>query len=129
MPDYRCYFFDADQKVGRAEVQEFGGDAAALAWAHERRQAFPHYRATEVWTGSRLVERYQPGRVEIGSSARDAAPPEDVAISSAVHDTPDHWRRQAADTRAAAEQMSDPNARATLLRIAERYESLARHGG
>lgn len=129
MPDYRCYFFDGDQKVGRAEVQEFEGDAAAIAWAHELRQAFPHYHTTEVWTGTRLVERYRPGRVGIGSSPQDSAPPAGAAVTSVVHETPDHWRRQAADTRAAAEQMSDPNARATLLRIAERYESLARHGG
>ena len=38
---------------------------------------------------------------------------------------PVHWRQLAADARAAAELMLDPDARQELLKIAERYDLLA----
>jgi hypothetical protein len=44
---------------------------------------------------------------------------------SAVRD-PKHWRRRAAETRALAESIEDPNAREKMLRLAEDYEKLAR---
>ena len=38
---------------------------------------------------------------------------------------PDYWRERAEDARAMASQMRDPDARRTLLEIAENYEQLA----
>ena len=43
-----------------------------------------------------------------------------------TRDTAEYWRGRAEEARTVAEQMSDPIARATMLRIAERYELLAR---
>jgi hypothetical protein len=36
-----------------------------------------------------------------------------------------HWRQRAEDTRVYAEQMRDRDARARMLRVAERYELFA----
>lgn len=37
-----------------------------------------------------------------------------------------HWRARADEARVHAEQMKDPTARATMLKIAEEYEKLAK---
>jgi hypothetical protein len=37
-----------------------------------------------------------------------------------------HWRQRAEETRAYAEQMKDRDARARILRVAERYEMFAK---
>jgi hypothetical protein len=41
-------------------------------------------------------------------------------------DAPERWRTRAAEARATADEMSDPEAKRTLLNIAEAYERLAR---
>jgi hypothetical protein len=124
MPDYRCYFFDHVRNVRRAEVQEFDGDNAATQWARQLAQAFPLFPVIEVWTGSRLVGRFGPGLAAAAPSARDAGPD-----MPAIADSPGYWTRQAKEARRVAESMAEPNAKATMLRIAERYESLARQQG
>ena len=45
-------------------------------------------------------------------------------MSSPIYD-PEHWRQRAEEMRTMAEDMRDPEARATMLRIAEEYEVLA----
>jgi hypothetical protein len=40
-------------------------------------------------------------------------------------DRPEHWRRRAEQARTIAEQLSDPESKRTMLRIAEDYERLA----
>ena len=42
-----------------------------------------------------------------------------------LHD-PEHWRDPANEARAQAEQISSPEAKRQLLKIAEAYEQLAR---
>ena len=39
---------------------------------------------------------------------------------------PSHWRKRAQETRAEAETMADPDAKQTLIEIAEAFERLAR---
>ena len=41
-------------------------------------------------------------------------------------DVAEHWRTLAAEARARADEMSDPEAKRIMLSIAERYERLAR---
>lgn len=41
-------------------------------------------------------------------------------------DGAEYWRGRAEEARAAAHQMQDADTRATMLRIAERYEAMAR---
>jgi hypothetical protein len=40
--------------------------------------------------------------------------------------TPEYWRNRAEEVRTRAEGMTDPQARNTLLRIAQDYEMLAK---
>jgi hypothetical protein len=49
------------------------------------------------------------------------SPPEPRRI-----DDPEHWRERAEEARAKAEHMGDPVAIASMLRVAEKYESLAK---
>ena len=46
-------------------------------------------------------------------------------MPSTLHDA-GHWRGRASEARAQAEQMSSPEARRELLKIAEAYEQLAK---
>lgn len=43
-----------------------------------------------------------------------------------MKDDPSHWRQRAQETRAEAEAMADPDAKQTLVEIAEAFERLAR---
>jgi hypothetical protein len=42
---------------------------------------------------------------------------------------PHHWRRRATEARALAKDIDDIEARATMLKIADDYEKLARRAG
>ena len=42
-----------------------------------------------------------------------------------LHDGP-HWRTRAEEFRVLAERLTDPEARASILRIAEEYDKLAK---
>jgi hypothetical protein len=44
---------------------------------------------------------------------------------SSLLDDPEHWRSRAEEARSVAEQLSDPEAKRTMLRIAGDYELLA----
>jgi hypothetical protein len=44
---------------------------------------------------------------------------------SSLLDDPEHWRSRAEEGRSVAEQLSDPEAKRTMLRIAADYELLA----
>ena len=45
--------------------------------------------------------------------------------NSSTKDDPKHWRQLAQEARAAADRLDDPDARKTMLEIAESYEELA----
>ena len=45
--------------------------------------------------------------------------------SSSMKDDPTHWRQLAQEARVAADKLDDPDARKTMLEIAENYEELA----
>jgi hypothetical protein len=45
----------------------------------------------------------------------------------ALLDDPEHWRSRAEEACAVAEQLSDPEAKRTMLRIATDYDRLAEH--
>ena len=40
---------------------------------------------------------------------------------------PEHWLKRAEEARSVAEQLSDPESKGTMLRIAKDYERLAEH--
>jgi hypothetical protein len=46
-------------------------------------------------------------------------------INASMHDDPKHWRQLAQEARAAADRLDDPDAKRTMLEIAEGYEELA----
>jgi hypothetical protein len=45
--------------------------------------------------------------------------------NSSMKDDPKRWRQLAQEARAAADKLVDPDARKTMLEIAENYEQLA----
>jgi hypothetical protein len=45
----------------------------------------------------------------------------------ALLNDPDHWRARAEEARTIAEEMTDIEARAAMLRIADGYDRLAQH--
>jgi len=48
-------------------------------------------------------------------------------MPSLLLDDPEHWRSRAEEARSVAEQLSDPESKQTMLRIAADYERLAEH--
>ena len=48
-------------------------------------------------------------------------------MPDSVLDNPKHWRERAEEARSIAEQLSDPDAKRMMLRIADDYERLAQH--
>jgi hypothetical protein len=48
-------------------------------------------------------------------------------MPSFILDDPEHWRSRAEEARSVAEQLSDPESKRTMLRIASDYERLAEH--
>jgi len=52
-----------------------------------------------------------------------------MTVSTSILDNPEHWLGRAEEARSIAEQLSDPDSRRTMLRIAEDYERLASHAG
>jgi hypothetical protein len=50
-----------------------------------------------------------------------------VQIVAFVIDDPEHWRSRAEEARSIAEQLSDPESKPTMFRIAADYDRLAEH--
>ena len=50
-----------------------------------------------------------------------------MTASHSVLDDPKHWLERAEEARSVADQLSDPESRRMMLRIAEDYERLANH--
>jgi hypothetical protein len=46
-------------------------------------------------------------------------------MMKALINDPEHWLSRAEEARVIAEQMTDPQARASMLRVAQEYEKLA----
>ena len=45
----------------------------------------------------------------------------------AILNDPEHWRGRAEEVRSIADQLTDPESKGTMLRIARDYERLAEH--
>jgi len=50
-----------------------------------------------------------------------------MTVSHSILDDPKHWLERADEARSIADQISDPDSRRMMLRIAEDYERLANH--
>ena len=50
-----------------------------------------------------------------------------MTASHSILDEPKHWLERAEEARSIADQLSDPESRRMMLRIAEDYERLANH--
>ena len=50
-----------------------------------------------------------------------------MTASHSILDDPKHWLERAEEARSIADQISDPDSRRMMLRIAEDYEPLANH--
>ena len=50
-----------------------------------------------------------------------------ITVSGSILDDPKHWLERAEEARSIADQLSDPDSRRMMLRIAEDYERLANH--
>jgi hypothetical protein len=48
-------------------------------------------------------------------------------MALSLFDDPEHWRARAEEARTVAEQLTDPESKSTMLRIAGDYERLAEH--
>jgi hypothetical protein len=55
MPDFRCYFLDADERIRAAQDIEADAASAAVARVLEMLKERPHHRSVEVWQGARRV--------------------------------------------------------------------------
>ena len=42
-----------------------------------------------------------------------------------IHNDPEHWHERAAEARALAEKMSDPEGKKAMIEVAEKYERVA----
>ena len=70
----------------------------------------------------------------LGNAARDGIVPPlcdpramQMTVSDSILDDPKHWLERAEEARSIADQLSDPESRRMMLRIAEDYERLANH--
>jgi len=50
-----------------------------------------------------------------------------MSRNSFLFDNPKHWRERAEEARSVADQLSDPESKRMMLRIAEAYVRLAEH--
>jgi hypothetical protein len=50
-----------------------------------------------------------------------------MTVSHSILDDPKHWLERADEARSIADQISDPDSKRMMLRIAEDYERLANH--
>jgi hypothetical protein len=50
-----------------------------------------------------------------------------MVVPHTILDNPKHWQERAEEARSIAEQLSDPESKRMMLRIAEDYERLAAH--
>jgi hypothetical protein len=50
-----------------------------------------------------------------------------MIASHSILDEPKHWLERAEEARSIADQLSDPESRRMMMRIAEDYERLANH--
>jgi hypothetical protein len=48
-------------------------------------------------------------------------------VRHSILDDPEHWRQRAEEARSIADQLSDPESKRTILRIANDYERMAEH--
>jgi len=48
-------------------------------------------------------------------------------MPESILDDPEHWRERAEEARTLADQLSDPESKRTMLRIANDYERMAEH--
>jgi hypothetical protein len=50
-----------------------------------------------------------------------------TVVSDSILDNPEHWQERAEEARSIAQQLSDPDSKRMMLRIAQDYDRLAAH--
>jgi hypothetical protein len=58
MPRYRCYLFNDQNHIVKAEVLECQDDDGACQWAERLPLDIRRCSHVELWDGARLVKRY-----------------------------------------------------------------------
>lgn len=109
MPQYRCYFLDAENHILAVEAAEIADDVAARHWADAMSRRHLGSQAVELWCRERMVHRQAlnpPTAEELRAKAEE-------------------YRQKAKDALAQARADGVPARRDALKQLAEEYEKFA----
>lgn len=122
----------------RAAAFQFFGNCSELAREFEQR--LPRvdlrrlFRELQAFFGmlSAFFRRWHDGdpnlcNVHPGGIVPLPPLPMNRIVSDSILDDPEHWQERAEEARSIAEQMSDPDSKRMMLRIAQDYDRLAAH--
>jgi hypothetical protein len=117
-------------RINRDQADEFCRKLRAALWAGKgnlprRCEHGARHEETDLELSTASIRRNQP--LEAGASYVGVQPLRGGSNLMSLYsiNDPKHWLDRAKETRALAEQMSDPEAKRTMLKNADDYERLA----